>query len=148
MQQTSSTAGQSQKHAIVLFDGVCNLCTATVQFIIKRDPHGYCKFASLQSPIGQQLLAAHGIDPQAIDSFVVLAQSSCWIRSDAALHVARHLTGWWPLLTIFTLIPRPVRDWCYAYIARHRYRWFGQRATCLLSVPGLQDRFLDPGARE
>lgn len=143
-----TTQGHRQGQATVLFDGVCHLCTTSVQFIIQRDPQGYFTFASLQSPLGQHLLAAHGIKPRAVDSFVVLERSTYWVRSDAVLHVVRHLTGWWPVLTLLTLLPRPLRDWLYTCLARNRYRWFGQRPTCMLPTPALRDRFLGPAAGE
>ena len=110
---------------IILFDGACNLCTASVQFVITRDPRAYFKFASLQSPLGQHLLAAHGLDPQTLDSVVLIAGAACWTQSAAALRIVRELTGWWPLLRMFAGIPRPIRDGVYRWIARHRYRWFG-----------------------
>src|SRR5262245_5974024 len=113
-------------HAIVLFDGVCHLCTSTVQFIIKRDPHGYFMFASLQSAIGRTLVEGHGFQPEALDTFVLIEGSSCFTRSDAALRVAKHLSGCWSLGRVLSLIPKPIRDWGYTVIARHRYQWFGR----------------------
>jgi predicted DCC family thiol-disulfide oxidoreductase YuxK len=131
-----------RNHAIVLFDGVCNLCTATVQFIMRRDPHGYFKFASLQSEVGQQLLAAHGLSATALETFVLIEGSRCFIRSEAALRVAQHFSGGWSLLRVLCLFPRPLRDWCYTVIARHRYGWFGKQETCMLPSPDTMDRFL------
>jgi predicted DCC family thiol-disulfide oxidoreductase YuxK len=127
---------------IILFDGVCNLCTASVQFVIPRDPRAHFKFASLQSPLGQRLLAAHGLDPQMLDSVVLIEGAACWTQSDAALRIVRELTGWWPLLRMFAGIPRPIRNGVYRWIARHRYRWFGQRDTCMLPSPDVRNRFL------
>jgi predicted DCC family thiol-disulfide oxidoreductase YuxK len=129
-------------HAIVLFDGVCHLCTSTVQFIIKRDPHGYFTFASLQSEVGRTLLAKHGLQPDALDTFVLVEGSRCFTRSDAALRVAQHLSGGWALLRVLSLIPKPIRDWGYTVIARHRYQWFGRRETCMIPSRDILDRFL------
>ena len=129
-------------HAIVLFDGVCNLCTSTVQFIIKRDPHGYFTFASLQSEVGRTLLEEHGLHPDALDTFVLVDGSSCFTRSDAALRVVQHLSGGWALLRGLSLIPKPMRDWGYTVIARHRYQWFGRRETCMIPSRDILDRFL------
>jgi predicted DCC family thiol-disulfide oxidoreductase YuxK len=129
-------------HAIVLFDGVCNLCTSTVQFIIKRDPHGYFTFASLQSEVGRRLLETHGLQPDALDTFVVVEGSRCFTRSDAALRVAQHLSGGWALLRGLSLIPKPIRDWGYTVIARNRYRWFGTHETCMVPSRDILDRFL------
>jgi predicted DCC family thiol-disulfide oxidoreductase YuxK len=129
-------------HAIVLFDGVCHLCTSTVQFIIKRDPHGAFMFASLQSEVGSKLLEEHGLSPEALDTFVLIEGARCFTRSDAALRVAQHLSGGWSLCRVLSLIPRPVRDWSYTVIARNRYRWFGRRETCMIPSRDLLDRFL------
>jgi predicted DCC family thiol-disulfide oxidoreductase YuxK len=132
-----------QQHpAIVLFDGVCNLCTSTVQFIIKRDPHGYFTFASLQSEVGRTLLEDYGLQPDTLDTFVLVEGSRCFTRSDAALRVAKHLSGGWSLLRILSLVPKPIRDWGYTIIARNRYRWFGTHETCMVPSRDVLDRFL------
>jgi predicted DCC family thiol-disulfide oxidoreductase YuxK len=129
-------------HAIVLFDGVCNLCTSTVQCIIKRDPHGYFTFASLQSEVGRTLLEEHGLHPDALDTFVLVEGSRCFTRSDAALRVAQHLSGGWALLRVLSLIPKSIRDWGYTILAQNRYRWFGRKETCTIPSRDLLDRFL------
>jgi predicted DCC family thiol-disulfide oxidoreductase YuxK len=130
-------------HPIVLFDGVCNLCSGSVQFIIPRDREGRFRFASLQSPVGQELLARFGIDPTVVDSVVVIEGDRWYKESDAALRVARGLAGPWKVLTVFRLIPRPLRDRLYRLIARNRYRWFGKKEACWLPTPELRERFLD-----
>jgi predicted DCC family thiol-disulfide oxidoreductase YuxK len=129
-------------HALILFDGVCHLCTSTVQFIIKRDPHGYFAFASLQSEIGGTLLEEHGLQPDALDTFVLVEGSRYFTRSDAALRVAQHLSGCWPLVRVLSLIPKPIRNWGYTVIARNRYRWFGTHETCMVPSRDILDRFL------
>ena len=129
-------------HAIVLFDGVCHLCTSTVQFIIQRDPHGYFTFASLQSEVGRTLLEEHGLQPDALDTFVLVEGSRCFTRSEAALRVAQHLSGGWALVRVLSLLPKPMRDWSYTVIARNRYRWFGTHETCMVPSRDLLDRFL------
>ena len=129
-------------HAIVLFDGVCNLCTSTVQCILKRDPHGYFTFASLQSEVGRTLLEEHGLHPDALDTFVLVEGSRCFTRSDAALRVAQHLSGGWALLRVLSLIPKSIRDWGYTILAQNRYRWFGRKETCMIPSRDLLDRFL------
>jgi predicted DCC family thiol-disulfide oxidoreductase YuxK len=129
-------------HGIVLFDGICNLCTTSVQFIIKRDPQGYFTFASLQSAIGKTLLEQHGLQPDALDTFVLVEGSRCFTRSDAALRVAKHLSGCWPLFRVLSLIPKPLRDWGYTVIARNRYRWFGRKETCMVPSQDILNRFL------
>ena len=129
-------------HAIVLFDGICHLCTTSVQFIITRDPNGYFTFASLQSEVGRTLLEKHGLQPDALDTFVLVEGSRCFTRSDAALRVAHHLSEGWSLLRILSLIPKPLRDWGYTVIARNRYRWFGRQETCMVPSRDILDRFL------
>ena len=129
-------------HPIVLFDGVCNLCNRSVQFIIERDPEGRFRFASLQSPLGEELRARLGIDPQSVDS-VLLVEGDRWYKeSDAALRIARGMKGAWKALWGLRFVPRPVRDGLYRFIARNRYRWFGKQETCWLPTPELRERFL------
>jgi predicted DCC family thiol-disulfide oxidoreductase YuxK len=128
--------------AIILFDGVCHLCTATVQFILKRDPQGYFMFAPFQSASGRTLLEQHGLSPDTLDTFVLVEGPRCFTRSDAALRVAQHLSGGWSLFRVLSVIPKPVRDWGYTVIARHRYRWFGRRETCMVPSRDILDRFL------
>ena len=129
-------------HPIVLFDGVCNLCNGSVQFILQRDPAGKFRFASLQSDLAQRLLTERGLDPKALDSVVVIDGGRLYRESDAALRIARDMRGAWKTLTVFRVIPRPLRDWAYRLIARNRYRWFGKSETCWLPTPELRGRFL------
>ena len=131
---------------IVLFDGVCNLCNASVQFIIRRDPSGCFHFASRQSAPGRELLERHGLDPQRDDSIVLLERGRVYLRSTAALRIAQRLRWPWPLLFGFILVPRFLRDSLYDWIAANRYRWFGKSDTCLLPPAEAEDRFL-PGNR-
>ena len=127
---------------IVLFDGVCNLCNGSVQFILRHDPAARFRFASLQSPVGQDLQARFGMDPGRLDS-VILVEGDRWYKeSDAALRIARGMSGAWKALAAFRVIPRPIRDAAYRLIARNRYRWFGKQETCWLPTPELRGRFL------
>jgi len=128
---------------IVLFDGVCNLCHGAVQFIIKRDPQAKFRFAAIQSEAGQRLLAAHGQQQLGLDSFVLIDPQGCHLRTDAALRIARQLSGDWFLFGVFSWLPRRFRDWFYDRLAQRRYRWFGQRELCLLPSQELASRFLD-----
>ena len=130
-------------HPIVLFDGVCNLCNGSVQFIIRRDPAARFRFASLQSPLGEELGPGSGSTRQAVDS-VILVEGDRWYKeSDAALRIARGMGGAWKALWALRLIPRPLRDAAYRLVARNRYRWFGKQETCWLPTPELRGRFLD-----
>ncbi|MGE6259123.1 thiol-disulfide oxidoreductase DCC family protein [Heyndrickxia sporothermodurans] len=126
---------------IILFDGICNFCNNSVQFIIKRDPHAYFKFASLQSDIGKRLLKEYGLHDD-IDSFVLIEKNSCYLKSSAAIHVCKHLKGMWKLLYMFRFIPPPIRNIAYDIIARNRYKWFGKKESCMLPSKEERERFL------
>ncbi len=133
-------------HAIILFDGVCNLCAWTVRFIVPRDPRGYFQFASLQSNIGQAFLerySAHSTLP-AVDSVALIQDGQIYFKSDAALRMARQLNGIWSLAWALRFIPRPLRDWGYDWMAAHRYQFFGKSDTCLINIPSNAERFLEP----
>ncbi|MBA2671698.1 MAG: DUF393 domain-containing protein [Gemmatimonadetes bacterium] len=135
----------SEPEAVVLFDGVCNLCNASVLFVIDRDPTGYFRFAPLQSREAQRRLDQLGCGAAGdLSSIVLLEGGRCYRRSSAALRIARRLRGLWPLLYGFSVVPAPVRDLVYAWIARNRYRWFGQAAECRIPSPELRSRFLAP----
>lgn len=139
-ERTSAVEG----HPVVLFDGVCNLCNGSVQFILRHDPEGRFRFAALQSEAGRRLLAHKGIDPSRLDSLVLLdAEGRCSVQSAAALQIARQLRGWPRLAAPLILVPRPIRDGVYRFVARRRYRWFGRRESCWLPTPELRQRFLD-----
>lgn len=126
---------------IVLFDGDCNFCDASVQFILKRDPKGLFKFASLSSDIGKELLAAHHVDT-AGDSFVLLENEQVYEQSTAALRIAKQLSGAWKFNYVFIVIPKPLRNLLYRFIARNRYKWFGKKESCILPSPEQRKRFL------
>lgn len=128
--------------AIVLFDGVCNLCNKSVQFIIRRDPKGYFKFAPMQSEVGKRLLEAHGLHFEAMDTFVLIEGSRCLTRSDAAIGIAKHLSDFWPILSVLGIIPRTMRDFAYAVVARNRYGWFGKKEICVVPSKETLERFL------
>lgn len=130
------------ENPIVLFDGVCNLCNRSVQFIIERDPEGRFRFASLQSGLGEELQARLGIDSRGIDSILLVEGDRWYKESDAALRIARGMGGAWKLLWGLRFMPRFLRDGAYRVIARNRYRWFGRQETCWLPTPELRGRFL------
>jgi predicted DCC family thiol-disulfide oxidoreductase YuxK len=132
-------------HPIVLFDGVCNLCSNAVQFIIRWDTQGIFRFASLQSNIGQALLVKKRLSPEAINTIVLVEEREGRIydRSTAALQIARRMDGIWPILYIMIYIPEPIRNYVYDIIARHRYRWFGRKDSCMIPKKEINQRFLD-----
>lgn len=136
-------AAADDDRAVVLFDGVCNLCNGSVQFILKRDPHGRFRFASLQSDAGRGLLHAHGLPADALESVVLVEDGRAWTRSDAALRIARGLSGGWRAAGVLRVVPRPLRDAVYGLVARNRYRWFGKRESCMIPTPEWRARFLD-----
>src|SRR5690606_32511807 len=107
---------------LLLFDGVCNLCNGLVQFVIKHDKKKKFRFASLQSAAGQQVLNRFHLPLKDFDSFVYIKNNMVLIKSNAALNVFRETDGAWKLFYALTVIPRPLRDWVYNLIARHRYK--------------------------
>ena len=127
---------------IILFDGVCNLCNGFVQFVIQHDPAGQFKFTSLQSDKGQELLKNLPDAYRQIDSVVFLENGRFYQKSAAALRIIRRLSGAWPLLYVLMILPPFLRDWLYSFVARNRYRWFGQQESCMLPTPELKARFL------
>ena len=129
--------------AIVLFDGECNLCNASVNFIIARDGRKRFRFASLQSAVGRRLLEQHGLSGERQDTVVLIEGDRAFARSTAALRIARRLRWPWPFLFALIAVPWFVRDFFYAWIARNRYRWFGRSPSCRLPSAELRDRFLD-----
>jgi len=127
---------------IVLFDGDCNFCDSSVQFIIKRDPSNHFHFASLQSEIGRDLLKKHAV-PAEVDSLVLIANDKAYIKSSAALRIAKKLDGLWHLLFLFILVPRKLRDYVYDFVSVNRYKWFGKKEdSCALPSPDVRKRFL------
>ena len=127
---------------LVLFDGVCNLCTASVQFIIRHDQAGIFYFASLQSDIGREICQSRGLDPAAVETFMLISGGRMLVRSDAAIEVVSRFGGAWKFVTIFRLIPRVARDGIYSTIARNRYRWFGRTEACMIPTAEIKERFL------
>jgi predicted DCC family thiol-disulfide oxidoreductase YuxK len=132
----------SERPAIILFDGHCNLCNASVQFVIRRDRRGRFKFAALQSEAGRALLKKAGGGEVTLDSVLLIADGKVYQRSAAALRIARRLDGCWPALFVFIIIPPPLRDCIYTWIARNRYRWFGRREECMVPTEELKGRFI------
>jgi predicted DCC family thiol-disulfide oxidoreductase YuxK len=139
--------------AIVLFDGVCNFCDASVNFVIEHDPGGYFKFAPLQSEAGTKLAAEYGLASRVaddapgdgsipIDSVILIEDGEAYTHSTAALMVARRLSGLWSWTYAFIIVPSPVRDFVYRLFAKYRYRIFGRKDECMLPTPEVRARFL------
>lgn len=128
---------------VVLFDGVCNLCNRSVQFIIKRDKKNIFRFASLQGKTGQTILQQHGLPPDQFNSFILVEGEKIRLRSSGALWMLKLLGGGWSLLYGFIIVPAFIRDAVYNFIARNRYKWFGRKESCMIPTPALKHRFLD-----
>ena len=149
--QASTVAAEAEtathahpSHAVVLFDGVCNVCNDSVKFILERDRAGYFRFASLQSEVAKQLLRPFGLAEMPLETMALIEGGRVYLRSSAVLGVARRLGGGWLLLSLLgRLVPRALRDVLYAFLVRHRYRWFGQSEQCLVPTPAVRERFLD-----
>jgi predicted DCC family thiol-disulfide oxidoreductase YuxK len=128
---------------IVYFDGVCNLCEGTVQFLLRRNKKKNLLFASLQSNAGQKMLSQFGLPLNNFNSFVFVENGKLYQRSTGALRVTKYLSGMWPMLYAFIIIPSFIRSAVYDYIARNRYKWYGQKNECWVPTPELKQRFLD-----
>lgn len=131
------------RNPVVLFDGVCNLCSSTIQFIIKHDPKRQFRFASLQSEFGQKVLAQFGLPADELNSFILLEEGKIYTKSTGALRVTKKLNGLWPMLYGFIIVPPLVRNAVYSWIAHNRYKWFGKKEACWLPTPDLKKLFLD-----
>jgi len=134
---------------IVLYDGVCGLCNRSVQFLLKHDKAGRFRFASLQSDFAEKVLGRHGLDPKDLDTVHVVENydqpgERVLQRSDAVLRAARELGGLWGAsASVARIVPRPLRDMIYRYVATNRYRMFGKYDACMLPDPNQRSRFLD-----
>jgi predicted DCC family thiol-disulfide oxidoreductase YuxK len=130
------------KNPIILFDGVCNLCNGAVQFVIRNDKKKFFRFAALQSEAGIELSKKYQLPTDSMKTFVLIANNKCYTRSTAALNVGKMLGGILSLGYIFIVVPPFIRDGIYNWIAKNRYRWFGQKESCMIPTPELRDRFL------
>ena len=130
---------------IVFFDGVCNLCNNSVDFIIKRDVGRKFRYTSLQSEFANKVLKEHGVDTSTMQTIMLLKEGELFYRSDAVLEIARELPAPWPVFYIFKIVPRFIRDACYKLISQNRYSWFGQRDTCRIPTAEERELFLEDG---
>jgi predicted DCC family thiol-disulfide oxidoreductase YuxK len=127
---------------VILFDGVCNLCNGSVQFVIKRDKEKKFRFASLQSAAGQDILRKFNLPADKFNSFILYENGNIYTRSTGALRMLAQLKGWkWA--GVLKYVPRFIRDGVYDLISRNRYRWFGKKEECMIPTPELKSRFLD-----
>ncbi|MBB6003272.1 thiol-disulfide oxidoreductase DCC family protein [Arcicella rosea] len=127
---------------VILFDGVCNFCNASINFVIDHDPQKRFKFASLQSDLGREILKKHHRNTSDFDSVILLKDNGLFIKSKAALEIAKELSGLWKYLSIFSVLPTFILDFFYDLIAKNRYKFFGKSEVCRMPSPDLKERFL------
>ena len=126
---------------LILFDGICNLCTGWVLFLIRWDKKNKFRFASLQSESGRSRLIVGGLPVDAMDTVIYIREEQYFYESTAVLEILNDLGGIWKMMNIFRLIPKKIRDTIYRYIARNRYRIFGKRSSCMLPTSEIEKRF-------
>ncbi|MEP0987769.1 DCC1-like thiol-disulfide oxidoreductase family protein [Ekhidna sp.] len=136
-------ADHSIEKPVIFFDGVCNLCNASIQFIIKRDKQNRFLFSSLQSDYAKLNLPPSFTEDQNLQSIILKKGNKVAKKSSAVLTIAKALSGVWPILYVFIIIPKFIRDWFYDIIARNRYKWFGKKDHCMIPSPELKSRFID-----
>ncbi|WP_408004049.1 thiol-disulfide oxidoreductase DCC family protein [Psychroserpens sp.] len=128
---------------LILFDGVCNLCNSSVQYVINHDKQNRFLFAPLQSEIGESIIKDFNIDRSKTDSILLYSEDKgLAIKSTAALKISKHLGFPRNLLSVFTIVPPFIRNWVYDYIAKNRYKWYGKRDECMIPTPELKSKFL------
>jgi len=132
----------TKEKAIVLFDGYCNLCSWSVQFIIKRDSKDYFRFASLQSEIAKEILNRFNLPENFDESVVLVENQNIYFKSSAALRIAKKLKGLWKYLYYFIYFPKFIRDFIYDIIAKNRFKWFGKKEKCFIPTNELERKFL------
>lgn len=134
---------ESEHKTVILYDGVCRFCSSSVQFLLRHDRRARFRFAALQSEAGQNLCQVRGLDPDDLDSLILVTPGGVFTRSDAAIQIAVLLGGPWKIVALCRLIPRPLRNWAYGIFARNRYGWFGRRDSCLIPPDEYRQRFLE-----
>jgi predicted DCC family thiol-disulfide oxidoreductase YuxK len=132
-----------EERPIILFDGVCNFCNGSINFLIRQDKKDVFRFAPLQSQTGQKLLAQYQIQKKGFESFVLLQDGKAYQKSTAALKVLKQLPWYWKALKVFWIVPAFLRNSIYDFIARNRYKWFGKKETCMIPTRAVRNRFLD-----
>jgi predicted DCC family thiol-disulfide oxidoreductase YuxK len=128
--------------SIILFDGVCNFCNSSINFVIRHDKKNHFRFATLQSETGKELLKKHHVDPSTTDSIVLIENESAYVKSTAALRITKHLNGAYPLAYTLLIIPAFIRNIVYDFIARNRYKWFGKKEVCMVPSEEVKSKFI------
>ncbi len=142
METNANKIDVSSLDKVVLFDGVCNFCASSVQFIIQHDSSQSLQFASLQSNIGQQLLQYYKM-PTSLEGVVFIENKQAYFKSKAAFQIVKYFKGVWRLLVLFQILPTFITDFGYDIIAKNRYKWFGKKESCMLPSPEIRNRFLE-----
>ena len=132
----------TENKTILLFDGYCNLCSSTVQFVLTHEKNSELYFTSLQSDLGVELLKKYALNTSDVDSIVLIKNNKAYIKSSAALKVSKHLKGLYPALQVFYIVPAFIRNVVYDYIAKNRYKWYGKSETCMIPEKKVSHRFL------
>jgi len=127
---------------VIFFDGVCNLCNSSVQFVIAHDKKDQFRFTPLQGDYAKEMLPEFNTDQQKLNTILLLVNGKLYTKSSAALRIARKLNGLIPLLYVFLIVPKFIRDWFYDMIAKNRYKWWGKQESCWLPTPELKSKFI------
>jgi len=126
---------------VIFFDGVCNLCNASVQFVIEHDVKNKFHFSALQGDYAKEILAKFSVNPEKLNTILLLEGDKVYTKSSAALRIAKKLNGFIPVLSVFLIVPKFIRDWFYDIIAKNRYRWWGKEESCWVPTPELKSKF-------
>lgn len=130
------------EHKVILFDGVCNLCNGSVNFLIRRDEKGIFKYSPLQSNFSKKLIDELNI-PKYVDSIILVHKNRYYLKSDAVIEIIKELKWYWKIFLFGSILPRKLRDKIYDIIANHRYNWFGKRDECMIPTDDLKSRFIE-----
>lgn len=132
-----------QDKKIILFDGVCNLCDSSIQFIIKHDKKDLFRFVALQSEIGMEIIKHIGVNTSKIDSILLYEPGKAYYyKAEAALKIAKELGGIYTTISWFGIFPKFLTNSVYDYIAKNRYKWYGKKDACMIPTPELKAKFL------
>ncbi len=132
-----------QANKILLFDGVCNLCSGSMLFVIKRDAKRQIRYAPIQSKQGKMLMNKYGIEEAYLGSLIFIDEGKVYLRSTGALRLCKYLKGLWPLLYVLILVPPFIRNAFYDTVSKYRYSLFGKQETCMVPTVELKSLFLD-----
>lgn len=129
---------------LILFDGVCNLCNTSIQYVIKHDKKDLFLFTALQSTVGKEIIKAYEIDQSKTDSILLYSkENGVYSKSTAALKISKHLGFPINLMQVFYIVPSFIRNRVYNYIAKNRYKWYGKQEHCIMPTPEIKAKFLD-----